>query len=171
MRSFQLQVLDGEVTIATFQKRLSLKKENLIRLGTELQQVRTDYLYLMHNMQVQLVLRRGLVETALTGELDDFKDAILFTKEMQQYLKSKASGRKGNTETFESEMELMAAAYENRIKDKKEKYMKIKKQIQSYKDHNDALDKAIKDINVDVCDLKLKKDDKLKVKENEVLGL
>lgn len=31
----------------------------------------------MHDIQVQIVLRRGLVEIPLTGDIKDFEDAIL----------------------------------------------------------------------------------------------
>ena len=73
--------MDGEATIATFQKRVATKKEKIVLLNAELEKTRKDRLYLMHNKQVQVVLRRGLVEIPLSGDIfTDFTDAILVPK-------------------------------------------------------------------------------------------
>lgn len=80
MRAYQNQMADGETTIVTFQRRLNLTKENVVKLTAELQQLRVDYLHLVHNLQIQIVLRRGLVELPLTGNINDFEDAVLVPK-------------------------------------------------------------------------------------------
>ncbi|KAJ8921824.1 hypothetical protein NQ315_008456 [Exocentrus adspersus] len=79
-RAVQNQVADGEATLTMFQKRVVVNKETVVKLLAELQRTRTDYLYLMHNIQMQVVLRRGLVELPLTGDIADFQDAVLVPK-------------------------------------------------------------------------------------------
>lgn len=88
---------------------------------------------------------------------------------MQQYLKNKHLGRKTETESFEQEIEVICAAYENAIEDKKDFYRKLIKQINSYKEQSTKVDLAIKDINMDVCNLKLQEDKELFAKENEIM--
>ncbi|XP_019756358.2 cilia- and flagella-associated protein 43 [Dendroctonus ponderosae] len=232
LRAAQIQILEGEATIATFQKRVATQKEKTAILNTELDQTRADRLYLIHNKQMQLVLRRGLVEIPLTGDLfTDFSDAILvpkaeieyvnnliveagklklktieknlkfrrtmmaiewehtklrmkindfieqkrdienvkFTKEMQSYLKNKSLGRKQDIESYEMEVELLAAAYENRIKDKKDKVKKISVQLKTYRESNKHLDQLIKEINIDLCHYQVEKDYEVEKKEKEIL--
>ncbi|XP_076260442.1 cilia- and flagella-associated protein 43 [Rhynchophorus ferrugineus] len=80
-RAAQIQIMDGEATISTFQKRMATEKEKIASLNQELEDTRAARLYLMHNRQVQVVLRRGLVEIPLTGDLfSDFDDAILIQR-------------------------------------------------------------------------------------------
>ncbi|XP_030768231.1 cilia- and flagella-associated protein 43 [Sitophilus oryzae] len=231
-RAAQLQIIDGDATLSTFQRRIATEKEKIANLNAQLEKTRDDRLYLLHNRQVQVVLRRGLVEIPLTGDLfTDFNDVILiprteiqrvndmiknagnlklktiyknmefkrrimniewehmktrmqindfieqrkdilsvkFTKEMQRYLKSKTMGKQAEVESYEMEVELLAAAFENRIKDKKDKYNKIKIQLKLYQDSNKNLDEEIKKINVDVCHFKLLKEWEVEEKEKSIL--
>lgn len=85
---------------------------------------------------------------------------------MQQYLKSKAFGRK--QDSYEQQMEVITACYENTLRDKKDKYNRLMKQMKGYKEHNSQLDKAIQDINIDVCHLKLQEDTQLEKKEHQM---
>ncbi|XP_050303153.1 cilia- and flagella-associated protein 43 [Anthonomus grandis grandis] len=232
LRAAQMQILEGEATIVTFQKRISTKKEKIAMLNGDLEATRQERMRLIHNKEVQTVLRRGLVEIPMTGELyDDFVDAILvpkseiervnhlineagkvklktiqqnmkfrrtmmatewehmrlrmtindliekkkdiesvkFSKEMQQYLKNKALGRKPEAESYEMEVELLAAAYEDRLKDKKDKLMKIKHQLKTFRESNKRLDQLIKEVNIDLCHYKLEKDYDIEVKEKDVI--
>ncbi|XP_060535582.1 cilia- and flagella-associated protein 43 [Cylas formicarius] len=231
VRAAQIQSTDGEATIATFHKRVVTQREKIAKLNEDLEQTRADRLHLMHNKQVQVVLRRGLVEIPLTGDIfTDFSDAILvprkeieevnnlivnagelklktitqnmsfrrrvmqaewehmklrmeindhieqkkdvenvkFTKEMQTYLKNKSLGRKTETESYEMEIELITATYENKIKDRRDKYIKMKKQIKAYKESTERLDKTIGDVNMDVCLFKIEKDNELEAREKEI---
>ncbi|XP_057663205.1 cilia- and flagella-associated protein 43 [Diorhabda carinulata] len=79
-RGTQMEVSDGEGAIANCQKRLANKKEKNLKWIASIRKCRSDYLYLMHNIQIQIVLRRGLVEIPLTGDMKDFQDAILVPK-------------------------------------------------------------------------------------------
>lgn len=92
-------------------------------------------------------------------------------KEMQQYLKAKALGRKTELESFEVEMERIMGAYETRILTKKQKYDKLFKMISSYKKDNSRLDKEINNLNIDVCHLKMTRNSELQEKEQEVLKI
>ncbi|XP_050507763.1 cilia- and flagella-associated protein 43 isoform X1 [Diabrotica virgifera virgifera] len=229
VKAAQMQITDGETTIASCQKRLTYKKEKNIRLGGEIRKCKTDYLYLMHNIQIQIVLRRGLVEIPLTGDLADFKDAVLvpkreieqinalikvagnmklktirenmafrrkimatewehkklrmtindlieqmndinatkFLRDMQTYMKCKSRGRKQEIDSLEQEMEVIAAIFENNMREKKETLASVERQVQTYRDHNQHLDKTIQELNIDVCALKLKHDAELEVRESE----
>ncbi|VEN41838.1 unnamed protein product [Callosobruchus maculatus] len=231
LRAVQMQISDGEATLATLQRRVYFKKEKIAKLNVEIAKLRSDYLTNMHNTQMQIVLRRGLVEVPLTGSMHDFDDAILvprkeieeintkireagskklqtilqnmafhrvimatewehqkermeindlieqtndvksvkFTREMQQYIKAKAMGRKTEADSFEQEMEAMTANYESTIKDKREKYAKLHKQINFYKEQNVNLDQAIQNINIDVCYLKIHEEHDLASKEKEMV--
>lgn len=80
MRSNQIVLQDGDLAISTFQKRAANIKEINIDLQLELEKTRRDYLHLMHNLQTQIVMRKGLVEVPLTGDIKDFEDAILVPK-------------------------------------------------------------------------------------------
>ncbi|KAJ8982465.1 hypothetical protein NQ317_000423 [Molorchus minor] len=223
VRAYQFQIYDCDITVATFQKRLAKFKENLSKLFANLEEARAEYVNLIHNIQTQVVLRRGLVEIPLDGQLENFDSAMIIlkkevedinqhilaagkrkldvikknmgfrrnimavewehkrlrmiindlidqiadieavqlTKEMQHYLKCKRLGRKIDAVSFENEVELMAASFENRLKEKKEKYANVKKQIQSFKAQNAALDQKITDMNIDVCFLNIQKDQDL----------
>ncbi|VEN41841.1 unnamed protein product [Callosobruchus maculatus] len=88
---------------------------------------------------------------------------------MQQYIKAKAMGRKTEADSFEQEMEAMTANYESTIKDKREKYAKLHKQINFYKEQNVNLDQAIQNINIDVCYLKIHEEHDLASKEKEMV--
>lgn len=85
---------------------------------------------------------------------------------MQVYLKSKALGRK--PDSYEQQIEIITSSYENSLRDKKSKCKKLNKQITMYKEHNMKLDKTIKDINIDVCHLKLQEDLELQKKETQI---
>ncbi|CAH1176208.1 unnamed protein product [Phaedon cochleariae] len=233
LRAIQMQISDGESTIATFHRRIAVKKEKNAQLDIDRQKSRADYLHLMHCLQIQVVLPRGLVEIPLTGDVHDFDDAMLvpkreielinrtikqageqklrtimqnmsfrrnimatewehkrlrmeindlteqiadiegikFTREMQTYLKSKSLGRKTDHDSFEQEIDIITMTYHNSLEERKEKYRKIVHQINTYKEHNATLDKAIQEINIDVCQLSLQKDLEIECKQNEVLRL
>nr|CAH7727119.1 unnamed protein product [Callosobruchus chinensis] len=227
LRGGQMQISDGEATLATLQRRVHFKKEKIGKLNIEISKLRSEYLTNMHNIQMQIVLRRGLVEVPLSGSINDFNDAILvprkeieeinakireagsrklqtimqnmafhrvimatewehqkermeindlieqindvkgvkFTREMQQYMKAKSTGRKTEADSFEQEMEALTATYESTLKDKRDKYAKLHKRINFYKEQNVNLDQAIQNINIDVCYLKIHEEHDLASKE------
>lgn len=85
----QLQVLEGEATVATFHKRVATQKEKIAALSAQLEETREQRLRLLHNKQIQLVLRRGLVEIPLNGDMiNDFTDAILVPKAEIEHVNS-----------------------------------------------------------------------------------
>ncbi|KAL1501408.1 hypothetical protein ABEB36_006732 [Hypothenemus hampei] len=87
VRAGQIQILEAEAAINIFQKRVVTQKEKILILNTVLNKTRKDRLHLIHNKQVQLVLRRGLVEIPLNGDLfTDFADAILVPKSEIEYV-------------------------------------------------------------------------------------
>nr|CAI5834168.1 unnamed protein product [Callosobruchus analis] len=231
LRGAQMQISDGEATLATLQRRVHFKKDKIAKLNIDITKLRSDYLTAMHNTQMQIVLRRGLVEVPLSGSLTDFDDAILvprkeieainakireagskklqtitqnmafhrvimvtewehqrermeindlieqindvksvkFTREMQQYIKAKSMGHKTEADSFEQEMEALAATYESTLKEKRDKYAKLHKQITFYKEQNVNLDQAIQNINIDVCYLKLHEEQDLATKERDMV--
>lgn len=85
----QLQVLEGEATVGTFHKRVATQKEKIAALSAQLEETREQRLRLLHNKQIQLVLRRGLVEIPLNGDMiNDFTDAILVPKAEIEHVNS-----------------------------------------------------------------------------------
>lgn len=47
----------------------------------------------MHDIQIQIVLRRGLVELPLTGDIKDFEDCILVPRKEIEDINSKIKVR------------------------------------------------------------------------------
>lgn len=88
---------------------------------------------------------------------------------MQSYLKNKSLGRKPAVESYELEIELLAAAYENRIKGKEDKVKKIEAQLKSFKENNKQLDKTIKEVNIDLCYYHIEKDFDVEEKEKDII--
>lgn len=56
------------------------KKEYGQKLLLELDQVRKDRLNFMHDMEIQLVLKQGIVEMPTTGSISDFDKTILVSR-------------------------------------------------------------------------------------------
>lgn len=81
LKAAQMQLYDGEAVVANYQKRHMVKKEKNVKLSAKIRKCKENYLYHMHNIPVQIVLRKGLVEVPLSGEMvDDFEDAVLVPK-------------------------------------------------------------------------------------------
>lgn len=97
-------------------------------------------------------------------------DNVKFTKEIQQFLESKAknvAGDKGMA--FEQEIDMLKETYERAIEEKKAAIRKMQKEITKIKKENKTLDAQIQDINVDICEFKLVKDDKLPKAEQYIM--
>lgn len=67
-------------SINFIQKRINFQREKISQLIAEREKIFEAYKMLIHNFDVQIVLRRGLVEIPLSGDLSDFADAILIRK-------------------------------------------------------------------------------------------
>lgn len=89
MRANQIQIQDGEQAVITFQKRIANKKEKIVKLQNDLERLRGEYLHLIHNLQIQIVMRKGLVELPLSGDVKDFEDAILVPRSEIEQINSR----------------------------------------------------------------------------------
>lgn len=77
VRAVGAQVADAEATVAAFQKEIAARRSKLARveaLKAELVVLRDEH---MVDRTVQLCLKRGQVEIALSGHVRDFANAIL----------------------------------------------------------------------------------------------
>lgn len=75
-----MEIAEAVETISTFNKLLHLRKETEQKLSVELDQVRNDKLNHFHNIEMQLVLRGGLVEIPKSGKISDFYDAVIINR-------------------------------------------------------------------------------------------
>lgn len=80
MKASALEIAEAENTIQTFQKLLQSKKEYGQKLLLDLDQVRNDRLHHMQDIEVQLVLRQGIVELPTSGKISDFDDAVMVSR-------------------------------------------------------------------------------------------
>ncbi|XP_046988156.1 cilia- and flagella-associated protein 43 [Schistocerca americana] len=80
IKAMALELAEAEKTVAVFQKQLSAEKENHAKLLSSLKNLREEKLYQCHNMQIQVVMKQGMVEIPTTGSLSDFDDAILINR-------------------------------------------------------------------------------------------
>ncbi|CAH1968985.1 unnamed protein product [Acanthoscelides obtectus] len=106
LRAAQMHMSDGEATLATLQRRVQFKKEKIARVNVDIAKLRAEYLNNMHNTQMQIVLRRGLVEVPLTGSIDDFNDAIFVPRKEIEEINAKI--REAGSKKLQTIMQNMA---------------------------------------------------------------
>lgn len=76
-----MELSDAEATISTLNKKLSALKEQQTKNVANLNQIRTDKLLEAHNIELQIVLKTGLVEVPTTGRISDFQEAVLVSRD------------------------------------------------------------------------------------------
>lgn len=92
------------------------------------------------------------------------------TKEVQGFLKSRARGEQAERGlSFDQEVEIMKETYEQIINERKAKVHNLQKHINAIKRENKVLDEQINDVNVDVCEFKMKKDEELEKLEEYIM--
>ncbi|XP_066139211.1 cilia- and flagella-associated protein 43 isoform X2 [Euwallacea fornicatus] len=140
LRAIQVQIFEGEATISTFQKRVVTKKEKIVLLNTQLEETRKDRLKIIHNKQIQLVVRRGLVEIPMKGEFfTDFTDAILLPKaEIENVNKLIVAAGQLKLKTIEKNLKfrriIMATEWEHmRLRMKIDDFIEQKRDIENVK--------------------------------------
>lgn len=69
-----------EESINFYQKRLIFRKDQINNFLAQREKNFEEYRLLIHNLRIQIVLTRGLVEIPLSGDTRDFDDAILIPK-------------------------------------------------------------------------------------------
>lgn len=84
-------------------------------------------------------------------------------------MRSRAKGQADKSLSFEQEVEMMKETYEQIINERKAKVYELQKQINISKRENKVLDEQIKNVNVDVCEFKMKKDEELEKLEEYVI--
>lgn len=77
MKGLFADITEGENTIAILQKIVTELKEKQIEVTNNLSLLRTEKLLSFKDIEIQMVLRGGLIEVPLTGSILDFNDAIL----------------------------------------------------------------------------------------------
>lgn len=80
MKALYTDITEGESTIAIFQKNVTEYKEKQTTLTEELENLRQKKLLIFQDLEVQLVLRGGIVELPLSGFISDFNEAILVSR-------------------------------------------------------------------------------------------
>lgn len=77
MKAVNMEIQEGENTVSTFQRKLNEYKDTHSELLAKLQKIRTQRLNTVQNIEFQMVLRQGIIEMPLSGQISDFDDAIL----------------------------------------------------------------------------------------------
>lgn len=77
IKSLGLQLADAESTLMAFMKEINNKRQYLQSIERQLVETKESRESDLLNRQVQLVMKRGLIEVPLTGCFSDFKDSIL----------------------------------------------------------------------------------------------
>lgn len=72
-----MDITDGEQALAKIKARLVSKKAISNKLLDNISRIRQNKLKMEENIEVQIAIRRGLVEIPTSGCLGDFIDAIL----------------------------------------------------------------------------------------------
>ncbi|CAG2056440.1 unnamed protein product, partial [Timema podura] len=146
MKALSLEVTEADATVNVFQKKMIKNKEMLTSLQRELRVVRNEKLNLIHNLQIQLVMKQGLVEISIQGSISDFDDAILINRvcvdRMNETIK-KAGQRKLRTmhETTNFRRGILCKEWEHK---------KLRMEIEDLKEHLHTLEgiKVTKDIQM-----------------------
>ncbi|KAK4881574.1 hypothetical protein RN001_004893 [Aquatica leii] len=80
IRAVQIEIQEGEYTMSLFEKYLNQEKDLGQKLQINLEQIRNTRLHLCHNIEIQLVLKQGIVEIPQAGSINDFNDAIMINR-------------------------------------------------------------------------------------------
>lgn len=75
-----MEVTESEATIATFQKTHTQYKETTRRLQEQLAKLREDMIKETQDIELQIIIKEGLVEVEMGGEIKDFDDAIMVAR-------------------------------------------------------------------------------------------
>ena len=75
-----MEVTESEATITTFQKTLAQYKETIRKQQEQFAKLQEDTIKESQDMELQIVLREGLVEVEMGGEIKDFDDAIMVAR-------------------------------------------------------------------------------------------
>uniref|UniRef100_A0A1Q3G5D0 Cilia- and flagella-associated protein 43 n=1 Tax=Culex tarsalis TaxID=7177 RepID=A0A1Q3G5D0_CULTA len=77
LKSCEIQLADSEAALNAFQKEASLKKNVLSALETKLQELQNEKFNDSTNRNVQIIMKRGLIEVSMSGKMTDFDSCIL----------------------------------------------------------------------------------------------
>ncbi|XP_046658844.1 cilia- and flagella-associated protein 43 isoform X2 [Homalodisca vitripennis] len=95
VRAYALELKEAEYTLSVVTKQMKAARERASANVAELRAAREDKIRLSRDLQVQIVMKQGLVETPLTGHISDFEHAILINpkivEKINQHVKSAGS--------------------------------------------------------------------------------
>lgn len=77
IKSLGLQLADAESTLLAFMREINGKRQHLQFVERQLTETKENRENDLLNRQIQLVMKRGLIEIQLLGSFSDFKDSIL----------------------------------------------------------------------------------------------
>ncbi|PSN50662.1 hypothetical protein C0J52_09305 [Blattella germanica] len=183
VRCSAVEVAESEQTLSVYQKRLGGEKQNLAALNEELQKTKTELLDILHNSEIQIVIKGGLVEVKTTGALSDFDDAVLITREkvesinelvkvtkdIQMFLRRRVHGisEEKVIMSLEREVALLRESYEETVKELQGKMDELDKKIAIQNKANRELDNKITAVNVDVSEQQLQRDIEYETRHSE----
>lgn len=81
IKACAIDLADAEATVMSYQKALKACKDYQGQLQNDLQLLRAEKLNTSLNSQIQLVMKKGLVEVPLSGQISDFAECILVTRD------------------------------------------------------------------------------------------
>lgn len=75
-----MEATEGDNTISYLHKVLVHLKENSQKLSADLAQIRNEKIKEAQDIEIQLVLKQGFVEIPTSGELSDFENAVMLSR-------------------------------------------------------------------------------------------
>lgn len=82
VRAATIDVADGEQALITIRQRLAQKKALGTKLSEDIANIRQSRLQVEDDIEIQIAVRKALVEIPMTGCLTDFDDSILVCRKV-----------------------------------------------------------------------------------------
>lgn len=77
LKSCEIQLADSEAALNAFQKEITSKRNSLSAIESKLQDLLNKKFEDSTNRNVQIVMKRGLIEVPISGKMTDFNNCIL----------------------------------------------------------------------------------------------
>ncbi|XP_054281216.1 cilia- and flagella-associated protein 43 [Macrosteles quadrilineatus] len=96
VRAYALELKEAEYTLSVVMKQMKAAREQANAHVAELRAAKEEKIRLSRDLQVQLVMKQGLVEAPLTGHISDFQHAVLINPKIVENINQhvRAAGAK-----------------------------------------------------------------------------
>ncbi|KAK6635255.1 hypothetical protein RUM44_000506 [Polyplax serrata] len=137
IKACAIDLADAEATVMSYQKALKACKDYQGQLQNDLQLLRAEKLNTSLNSQIQLVMKKGLVEVPLSGQISDFAECILVTRDTLNQV-NKSIQRMGQQKIKAMQK---AANFRKGIIYKEWEHKKLRMEIEDLKSQLDTVEK------------------------------